>query len=112
MDFVDNINKLFRAFMRGDEKMNDLVRLQMRKVGYDKQGKKGVAAADEAFYILNWFQDMYNLKLLDGKFYTDNIVKETWDISRKLDEPLNEILNAYKNLIEEANKVMYTGKSI
>lgn len=59
---------------------NNLVRWQMRKMGYDMHNKKdGIAFADEQYHFLEWLQSLYDSGCLDGGFYTDNIVKEMWN---------------------------------
>lgn len=86
---------------------NQLVKLQMRKIGYN-QGTKGIIGAaagmefaDKQFGFLEWLQDLYDSNCLSGNFYTENIVREIWDIVRKQPDPLQKLEDGNSNLYEQ-----------
>ena len=70
---------------------NELVLLQMRKIGYDNAKGVGIAQADLHYQLLEWLQDAYNHDGLTGKFYSDNIIREVWNRFSKQPNPLQEM---------------------
>lgn len=79
---------------------NDFIRWQMKKVGWDSNGKEGIELAEKQFQFLEWLQDLYNHNCLKGKFYTKNIIKELWDEIRQYPDPLQKMGNGYQKMYQ------------
>lgn len=82
--------------------MTDIIKIQMRKIGYDQYGKRGVELADKEYEVLKWLQKLYDWNCLDGSFYTKDIAKEAWDCVLHGRDPLNRIDEAYDDIIRQA----------
>lgn len=82
--------------------MTDIIKIQMRKIGFDQYGKKGIELADKEYGVLRWLQDLYDRNCLEGNFYTQDIVKEVWDCVLQGSNPLNKIDEAYDDMIRQA----------
>lgn len=71
---------------------NIMIRLQMRKVGYNSMKAKGVALADDMYNFLVMLQELYDSGYLEcTNFSTDNLVGNLWDKSLKEANPLKVV---------------------
>lgn len=87
--------------------VNQLIKWQMRKIGYTMGLKNGLGAAvgvefaDKQFAFLEWLQDLYDSNCLKGAFYTNDIVKEIWDTVKRHTDPLQELEDGYNEMYEK-----------
>ena len=80
---------------------NEIVLLQMRKVGAEQNSSEGMKFADRQYQFLEWLQELYDCNCLKGNFYTNNIVQEVWDKIRRHSDPLQAIEDGFNQLNEQ-----------
>lgn len=81
--------------------VNEKIKWQMRKIGYNANGREGIAFADRQYQFLEWLQDLYDHNCLKGDFHTNNIIEELWDKIRRFPEPLQKMEEGYSQMYEQ-----------